>query len=93
MQCGRFEENSGLVKMKTGTIVRNGVWVGVVTGNLPDGRAACLFGNETRQFPVSVNPSALSPVEIIDMTPGEHEDVLHLMQSLVFSLAEDAKPF
>lgn len=79
--------------MKTGTIVRNGNWIGVVTNNLPDGRIVCMFGGETRRFPIAANPAALTPVEIIDMTPGEHEDVLHLMQALVFTLVENNEPF
>ncbi len=79
--------------MKIGTIVRNRNWIGVVTNSLPDGRTACMFGNELMRFPIAANPSAFTAVEIIDMTPIEHEDVLHLMQVLVFTLMENNEPF
>jgi hypothetical protein len=79
--------------MKTGDIVRHLGQIGVVLNKTPMGKASCLFGNEAKRSVLDINPSALAPIEIIDLTPQEHEDVLHLMQALVFLLVENNEPF
>lgn len=79
--------------MKTGDIIRHDGWIGVVINETPTGKASCLFGNETKRSTLAIKPSALTPIEIIDLTPQEHEDVLHLMQALVFMLVENNEPF
>lgn len=79
--------------MKAGTIIRHNDRVGVVVDKTPLGRMSCVFGNETNRFMLAIKPSALSHIEIIDLTPQEHEDVLHLMQALVFTLVDNNEPF
>ena len=79
--------------MKVGDIIRHNGWIGVITNKLPNDRMDCMFGNETKRFSMPIFPRLLTPVEIISMTPGEHEDVLHLMQALVFTLVENNEPF
>lgn len=79
--------------MKPGTIIRHEGKVGVVADKLPFGRVACMFGSETNRFSLLIKPSLLTPIEIIDLTPQEHEDVLHLMQALMFLLVENNEPF
>lgn len=79
--------------MKIGTIVKHLDRIGVVVNKLETGKAQCVFGSETNRFLLAVRPSLLTPIEIIDLTPQEHEDVLHLMQALVFLLVENNEPF
>jgi len=79
--------------MKVGTIIRHNGWIGVITNKLPNDRMDCMFGSETKRFSLPIFPRLLTPVEIIDLTPQEHEDVLHLMQALVFRLVSDRELF
>lgn len=79
--------------MRIGEIVRHNGKVGIVVFVLPISKLTCVFGNEVNRHSYAVKPSELRAVDMIDLSDAEMEDVLPLMQSLVFSLVEGNKPF
>lgn len=67
--------------------------VGVVSGINPVGTVKFLYGNEMNQRTIDVKLKNLKPVGFMDLTKEEYEDVLPLMQKVVFNLIDDMETF
>lgn len=80
--------------METGKIVRYQDQIGVIIGDpLPTGEIPCWVGGEMQRHKISVNPFELVVVDLIDLTAAENEQVVALLQALVFRLVDDKIPF